>query len=302
MVRLGSEAIATHDPTVVAVGNRYLRVSTGPGIPLATSTDLSRWKLAGSVFSKNPTWTAELVPGSTDFWAPDLVRRGNEWRLYYSVSTFGSNTSAIGLAVNSALDPARPSKGWVDKGPVLTSGRGDGYNAIDPQIASDPAGRDWLVYGSFWAGIAMRPLTPDGTLEPEGKTIPLARRFENSGAVEAAYLFAHGGRHYILVSFDACCQGLSSTYHLRLGRSDAFEGPYVDRDGVPLLEGGGTVLKASGIRDKGPGHGSLLTAKGKEYVVYHAYDADFGGEARLRIQELTWDDEGWPRALSPTGP
>ena len=49
-------------------------------------------------------------------WAPDVVRVGDEWRMYWSASTFGSRTSAIGLAV--APHPTGP---WEDRGLVVTS-------------------------------------------------------------------------------------------------------------------------------------------------------------------------------------
>jgi len=287
-------AVATHDPTVVKVGQTYLRFSSGRGVPVAVSPDLIHWELGGQVFSQNPEWTSVKIPGSGDFWAPDVVLRGSQWRLYYAVSTFGSNRSAIGLAVNQALDPKRPTEGWVDRGTVLESFREDDFNAIDPQIAQDKAGEDWLVYGSFWSGIHMRLLAADGTLVPRGQDVALASRPEEPHALEGAYLLSHGGNYYLFVSFDFCCRGKRSTYNIRVGRSESFAGPYVDRDGKPLLQGGGTLLKASEDPDYGPGHNSVLDDGGKEYIVYHTYDARYGGMSRLRISLLGWDDAGWP--------
>jgi len=286
-------ALATHDPTIVKVGETYLRFSTGPGIPLAGSHDLIHWKLAGVVFSQNPAWTSKTIPGSGDFWAPDVVHRGNQWRLYYAVSTFGSNRSAIGWAVNDALDPARPSEGWVDRGAVLESFREDDFNAIDPQIAAGP-GSDWLVYGSFWSGIHMRPMTADGILVQGSSSVALASRPESPHAIEGAYLSAHDGKYYLFVSFDFCCRGKRSTYNIRVGRSDTFVGPYLDRDSKPMLEGGGTLLKATQDPDYGPGHNSILADGDKTYIVYHTYDARYGGMSRLRISLLDWDAQGWP--------
>jgi hypothetical protein len=37
------------------------------------------------------------------------------------------------------------------------------------------------------------------------------------------------------------CDGLSSTYNTRVGRS-TITGPYVDSDGVPMTNGGGTLV------------------------------------------------------------
>lgn len=290
-----SGALATHDPTIVKAGDGYLRFSTGRGIPVASSPDLLQWTTAGSVFPVNPEWTKDQIPGSTDFWAPDVVQRGSEWRLYYAVSTFGSNHSAIGLAVNHSLSFASPTAGWTDRGLVMESVRGDDFNAIDPQVARNAEGQDWLVFGSFWTGIKMRPLSADGRTVGD-RTVNLAQRPEFPDAIEGAYLYRHDGHYYLFVSFDFCCKGLQSTYNIRVGRSESFEGPYLDRDGKAMSEGGGTLVKARGNRDIGPGHNSILADGDKEYLVYHTYDVQYGGQSRLRIQELSWDADGWPLA------
>ena len=290
-----SGAIGTHDPTIIKVGDTYLRFSTGRGIPVASSPDLVHWEMQGQVFASNPEWAAKTIPRSGDFWAPDVVRRGGEWRMYYAVSTFGSNRSAIGLAVNSSLDPIRPLEGWVDKGPVLESVREDDFNAIDPQVARSSDETDWLVFGSFWSGIKMRRLAKDGASLLSDSVVNLASRPEWPHAIEGAFLYSHGGKYYLFVSFDFCCRGIQSTYNIRIGRSETFEGPYFDREGKSLLEGGGTLVKDSGSRDIGPGHNSILGDGDKEYLVYHTYDRQFGGVPQLRIQELAWD-EGWPVA------
>jgi arabinan endo-1,5-alpha-L-arabinosidase len=284
-----------HDPTIVEVGGKFVRIQTGHGVPISTSPDLREWKSAGQVFAKNPAWMTEEIPGAIDIWAPDLVFRAGEWRMYYAVSTFGSNRSAIGLVVNRQLDPDNPSAGWEDRGPVFESFPTDNYNAIDPQIASAD-GQDWLVFGSFWGGIKMVRLDERGLVISGAPLVAIAARPEAPHAIEGAYIFQHAGKFYLFVSFDFCCRGKLSNYHIRVGRSDALTGPYVDRDGVPLLQGGGSVVKTSDNRDFGPGHNSILVTGGKEYIVYHVYDGNYGGLPFLRIQQLNWDADGWPVA------
>ncbi len=70
--------------------------------------------------------------------------------LYYSVSTFGSNHSAIGFATNETLDPEAPNYRWHDEGVVLESTHESDFNAIDPNHVIDRDGRHWLSLGSFW--------------------------------------------------------------------------------------------------------------------------------------------------------
>ena len=87
---------------------------------------------------------------------------------------------------------------------------------------------------------------------------------------------------------------MDSTYHVMVGRSENVIGPYVDRDGVEMLKGGGTQVTFPTERWRGPGHNAILQENNKEYIVYHAYDAESNGTPTLRIDRLEWDAEGWP--------
>ena len=156
-------------------------------------------------------------PAPPGLWAPDVVRVGDEWRMYWSASTFGSRTSAIGLAV--APHPTGP---WEDRGLVVTSLHDvDGPNAIDANAVVDADGRHWLVYGSFFGGIhalELDPATGPGRRRRR-PGILLARRPRSvEGAVEGAFVLPRPGGGYALVlSYDS----LFSTYHVRVGVSDA---------------------------------------------------------------------------------
>lgn len=99
--------LRVHDPSSVhRVGNRYWIFYTGRGVSFASSKDLVDWVSGPAVFQKAPDWVAEAVPGHRGrFWAPDLIRLGDRYGVYYSVSTFGNNRSAIALATFRSLDP-----------------------------------------------------------------------------------------------------------------------------------------------------------------------------------------------------
>jgi len=294
-----SGLISAHDPTVIECGGKYYRFCTGPGIPIAVSDDLKQWKPAGigRVFLHSPAWTKTEVPGSRDFWAPEVVKLGGRYRIYYSVSTFGSNVSAIGLASNAALDPTSPDYDWVDEGPVIESSRESPYNCIDPAVAFDAEGDPWLAFGSFWTGIKLVKLDRGtGKLaDPNAEPLAIARRLDSTDAIEGSYILPKDGMYYLFVSFDFCCRGVKSTYNIRVGRASSIRGPYLDRDGAALLRGGGTLLREGGDRYKGPGHNSVLHATdGTYYLVYHSYDARKAGLITFRVEPLKWDAEGWP--------
>lgn len=310
--RLAGDIAPVHDPVIIREGDRFHVFSTGIGeggqgiVSSRASRDLVTWRREAPPFDRLPAWVATAVPGATNMWAPDISRVGGRYRLYYAVSTFGSNRSAVGLATNTTLDPAAPGYRWRDEGPVVMSTPADDYNAIDPAFVADAQGRQWLALGSFWTGLKLFRLDPatGRLLHPGEHPLVLAHRPVPAGApsiVEAPFIFARGGWYWLLASYDYCCKGVNSTYYTVVARSRTVEGPYRGKDGSSMLAGGGTILLRADPREKqryrGPGHpGHFRDADGTDYVVYHAYDRDHGGAPTLRIAPLRWGADGWPVA------
>jgi arabinan endo-1,5-alpha-L-arabinosidase len=141
------------------------------------------------------------------------------YHLYYSVSSFGSRNSAIGLATTRTLDPSSPEYRWTDEGMVLRSYQEkDDWNAIDPNLVLE-GDRAWLVWGSFWGGIKMRRVDPSsGKLSGADETMhslsSRPREQPINGSVEAPFIVRHGDYWYLFVSFDRCCRGAESTYNV----------------------------------------------------------------------------------------
>ena len=295
-----------HDPVMAYEDGTYYVFSTGGRIPFICSEDKITWEHCGRVFERNPPWTREVNPNLADIWAPDISFFNDHWHLYYAVSTFGTQDSAIGLATNTTLNPEDPDYEWVDQGPVLRSRSGDPWNAIDGNLVLDEDGEPWLVWGSFWSGIWMGKINSvTGMLEGGDAAFHhLADRSagkDGTPAIEAPFIVRRGGWWYLFASYDQCCQGVESTYNVRVGRSDSLTGPYIDRDGVPMMEGGGTLTLAEYGQWKGPGHNGILIEDDVYWVVYHAYDANQIGIPKLRIESLSWDSEGWPFLPSQSG-
>lgn len=289
-----------HDPFLIKEGGTYRVFSTGRGIPIRESTDLIHWKKSGRVFENLPPWVAKELPAAKSPWAPGVLFFNGLYHLYYALSTFGSNDSCIALATNKTLDPSSPDYRWSDEGIVIRSHPGDRYNAIDPNVALDAGGHPWLSYGSFHDGIALRRLDPaTGKTDPaHPEVIPLARRPGND-AIEAPHIIRHGEYYYLFVSFDFCCRGAGSTYNIRVGRSREITGPYRDRDGRQMMDGGGTLLLGTQGRFIGPGHNSILRENGGEWLVCHFYDAYWNGTPTLQIRPIRWTPDGWPTAGDP---
>lgn len=304
--RLSGDIVPAHDPVLIREGDSYYSYSTGQNgrLPILarTSRDLVTWRALPGPIAAIPDWALAAVPGAKDIWAPDIAYANGRYRLYYSVSTFGKQRSVIGLLTSPTLDPAKPGYGWRDDGLVISSKDGDDYNAIDPNFARDRQGGQWLAMGSYWTGLKLARLDPaTGKLAvPGAPLIPIARRAPGPNtAIEASFIVDHGGWYWLVASFDHCCRGAKSDYHLVIGRSRAITGPYVDRAGVAMRDGGGTVLlqadAAGKDRFRGPGHAGFLHDRdGRDYLIYHAYDRDRHGAATLRLARMRWSRDGWP--------
>jgi len=294
-----------HDPVMIKGEDAYYVFCTGNGITVRRSEDMLDWTqpFPGSIFTRVPDWALEMIPGASNMWAPDISFYNGKYHLYYSVSTFGSNRSVIGLVTNLTLDRTSDNFEWVDQGLVIESPGGGDWNAIDPNLIIDTDGVPWLDFGSHWSGIKMRRLDFEtGKLSAEDDTLySLASRPIHPRAIEGPFIIRKGDYYYLFVSFDACCSGVNSTYRVMVGRSENITGPYVDRDGVPMLDGGGTQVTFPTDRWRGPGHNGIYQENGVEYIVYHAYDAENGqGTPTLHIDPLVWDADGWLEPVYPT--
>lgn len=303
--RLTGDLVPTHDPVIAREGDTYYVFGTG--LSVRTSKDLVTWTGGKPLLDNTlPAWAEKAVPGAKGMWAPDISFVNGRWRLYYAVSTFGSNRSAIGLATSPTLDPAAPGYGWRDEGMVVASTPASDFNAIDANFVIDREGRHWLSLGSFWNGLKLFPLDAKTgkPADPTAKPYAIAERPAPRGApapVEAPFILDHGGYYWLFASYDYCCKGAASTYYTVVGRAKAITGPYLGKDGSSMMQGGGTIFLRADLPEKqrfrGPGHVGFLHDKdGKDYVAYHAYDRDNKGAPTLRIAPVTWGPDGWPKA------
>jgi arabinan endo-1,5-alpha-L-arabinosidase len=337
-LKLSGAVAYTHDPSIIKDGKTYYVFATGvavfssgqasspsapsgaapsasmPQLPIRCSLDLHVWRHCGAVFPDGiPPWIRQASPETKELWAPDISFYSGLYHLYYAYSVFGKNTSGIALATNRTLDQGSPLYKWVDRGLVLRSTVADNFNAIDPSLVLDAKDEPWLTFGSFWSGIKMRRLDAETGLLSRAytRTYSVAARAKpadaapakvglppNWEAIEAPFVLRHDAYYYLFVSWDLCCRGTHSTYRTMVGRSASVHGPYVAKDGKPMMQGGGTPLLTGNQRWVGPGGESLRHLKTGDIIVFHAYDAKTGRPA-MQISTVTWNN-GWPSAALAT--
>lgn len=300
VLKLDGDISPIHDPSMIREGNTYYVFATNRFaeklIPIFCSQDLRKWKFCGHVFDAIPEWALKEIPGARGIWAPDISFVNGRYLLYYSVSTFGSNHSAIGLITNQTLDSTSKNYKWMDEGIVIRSTPDDDWNAIDPNLVMDAGGNMWLACGSFWGGIKLRrldsktgkPLAKDTTLYSLASRRPL-----DPPAIEAPAIVRHENYYYLFVSFDFCCRGKNSSYKIMVGRSRKITGPYFDQNGKAMLEGGGTLVMEGSETWRGPGGQSVLSNSAGDLLVFHSYNFSTG-KASLQISTIIWANE-WPR-------
>ncbi|KAI5795125.1 glycoside hydrolase family 43 protein [Geopyxis carbonaria] len=298
-----------HDPSLIKHGGHYYSFSTHLQVGIARSPTLhGPWTHLGSVISGQ---SAIDLPGRDDLWAPDVVRVGDTFYCYYSVSTFGSQNSAIGVATSKTLLPGS----WTDHGAVLRSYDPTEYpaapspnnitNAIDPAVYADKrTGKPWIAYGSFWSNIWSFPLAKSlKTTAAAPAAVHVAYDPESPNPVEGPYVHqASNGWSYLFVSHGVCCGYNTSMpdagkeYKIKVGRARSPQGPFLDRDGVDMKEGGGSVVFGSHGYVYGPGGQGVLVDGKKDILYYHYVDTrvSYVDEDKL----LGWNEikyvDGWP--------
>jgi arabinan endo-1,5-alpha-L-arabinosidase len=286
-----------HDPSTIIVENgKYYVYATGNGLPMSMSDDGWTWRRVGPVMQAVPggkPGPEVLARGGNNTWAPDIIRVGDRYYLYYSAPGTQPK-AAIGLLVGKTLDPESPDYRWEDAGPVVWSDGVEDSNAIDPGVFRDPTtGRLWLTYGSYFGYIRLVELNPKTgkRLYPDRRPVNIAI---NS---EASIMIFRDGWYYLLVTHGSCCAGANSSYNIRMGRSKLVTGPFLDNRGIDMVQGGGKLFLASSGRWVGPGHFGLLDLGNgvQKFSCHYEADLDRGGISVLDIRPLPWRD-GWPVA------
>ena len=276
-------------------------VSNKQIVPILESDDLVHWYFKNAAFTalKKPSWGTM----GANVWAPDVVKIGNSFVMYYALSVWGDPDPGIGVA--TAPEPWGP---WTDQGKLFSSNEIGVNNSIDPAVFQARDGHYYMIWGSFRGLYGVR-LTDDGLALEGGLEAAKANKKLVAGldtstpfnlaTYEAPYIVYKDGYYYMFVSSGSCCEGLNSTYHVRVGRSTDPLGPYYDDQGRDMCgENRGAVVLQASADFVGVGHNAVIQDDaGNWYIVYHGFDTDkpgtYGNSNRrsLLIDKLEWDGD-----------
>jgi arabinan endo-1,5-alpha-L-arabinosidase len=271
--------IGIHDPsTVVRCNGKFYTYGTGGGS--LVSDDGWTWRRGAALPRRGM--------------APDVIHLGDRYYVYVAANIGAQPKAAINMISNKTLDPDSPDYKWEEGGVVASSDGVEDCNAIDPGVFLDPTdGRLWLVYGSYFGYIRLVELDPK-----TGKRLNSNDQPRNLAInCEASDMMYRDGWYYLLATHGSCCRGADSGYNIRVGRAKKVTGPFLDNEGVDMIQGGGKLFVGSGGRVVGTGHFGLLDlGEGvQKFSLHYEADLDRGGASVLDIRPLQWKD-GWPVA------
>lgn len=270
-----------HDPsTVMQCDGKFYTFGTGGG---------------GLISDDGWTWRGGAMrPGGGA--APDAIKIGDRYLVAYGATgggLGGGHNGRILTMWNKTLDPQSPDFKYSEAVVVASSDGLEDCDAIDPSLLLDPTdGRLWLTYGTYFGFIRLAELDPR-----TGRCVEGNQPVNIAIDCEATALIYREGWYYLLGTHGTCCDGVNSTYNIRVGRSRAVTGPFVDNMGMDMLRGGGKLVVAANGRYIGPGHFGLLDLGDgvQKFSCHYEADLERSGRSVLDIRALLWKD-GWPVA------
>ncbi|HXN23541.1 MAG TPA: family 43 glycosylhydrolase [Candidatus Dormibacteraeota bacterium] len=297
-----------HDPSRMVKSGKYWWIfATGDGIDVKYSPDKVHWFQGTPVFAVN---------NHDAYWAPDIwgQKIHGKFYLFYSQPTapFGSKGSRIGVTASHSLS----SPHWKDQGTIIATSDDTNYNTIDPcPFYDEESDRLWITFGSWFGGIYIVELDP---YDPTHMVSDPQRIAGGKGfGIEASYLMQRDGWFYLFANWDLCCRGGLSNYKIVVGRSRTILGPYLDKDGIDMRDGGGSMFMAGAGAEIGPGHfaeahvdddrhcgeAQVCDERNENEVnafTFHTYvPYSLPGPARLAERKIVWQNDGWPRVDFP---
>lgn len=279
------------DPFVLEHSGRFYAYATQDrekGFQVMESPDLITWTHRGICLR---------VPYSTgDLWAPEVVERAGRFYMFFSARSRDSGSHDLAVAIaDSPLGPFSPRATLVRS----TPGR---VGIIDPNIFTDDDGSSWLLYSQESPrAIVLLPLAHDLlSVGPQRTELLHPTQPWEGGVVEAPTLIKRRGIYHLFYSGGAFQARKSSPILYAVGHatSSTLTGPYTKSTR--------RILESVPGRVYAPGHQCIITVRGIDWLLYHAWDNReepmYGKNPvgrTLRLDRLEWSGDT-PRVDGPS--
>ena len=262
--------------------------------PTFKSTNMIDWTYVSDVFADYvPTW-GESGAG---VWAPTVIKIGDTWNFYYSLSIASDPNPGIGVA--TSLTPYGP---WTHYGKLFNSNEIGVTNSIDPFVFVDDD-NVYMAFGSYGGLISLVELTNDGLelkngleYQKENKVALAGFEVFDMTNYEGTFIFKKDGWYYLLLSTGSCCNGVNSTYKVVVSRSRNVKGPYLDSQGRDMFKPnrGDPVVVPSLSGAMGTGHCAVINDDNDNlWMSYHGYNTKGKNPSYrvLYLDQLIFDNE-----------
>jgi beta-xylosidase len=270
------------DPAILEVEGVFYAFATNSGgknVQVARSTDMVAWEVVADAMPALGSW---VQPMRGQVWAPETIRLGGLYLLYYTARDRASNRQCIGAAVSSA--PEGPYRDDASQ-PLICPG---GFQrAIDAHPYID--GRQLYLYYSGVCceapnGIFVQRLSSDGLAVTSEPQLLLSVDSEWEGLIaEAPTMVKREGKYFLFYSGnDYRGQGYAVGYAV----CKSATGPCEKAPENPILS-----TAAYGVA-LGPGHQSIARVGNGHWMVFHGWTGITGyregGKRAMWVQPLSW--------------
>lgn len=271
------------DDGLVAYATNTTRDGRRLNVQMSRSADGRSWSAPADAMPTLPDWVLKSRP---DVWAPEALRVGDGYVLYFSARHRSQRRpDGLTLCVGAARAD-RPEGPFRPEPEPLSCGARDGVIDASPLRV----GENLLLYtktdgnccGADIAVLVQR-LTPDGLKIDSGAKIVEGVTHDQAWegrVVEGPQMIRRGDGWYM---FFAANDYGGADYAVGYAVCKGPLGPCRDADENPILK------KAEGL--SGPGHQSVFEWNGRTWMTHHAWRSKGGKRYRpMYLRPLDWPD------------
>lgn len=241
-----------------------------------SSDDLVHWTKHEHILD-----TASVKWAKRAMWAPAILKKDQQYYLFFSANDIQNNQTLGGIGVAVADKPEGPFRDYLGK--PLINNIVNGAQPIDQFVFQDVDHSYYMIYGG-WRHCNIVRLSDDlKSILPfgDGSTY---KEITPEGYVEGPVLFRRNGKYYFMWSEG---NWTAADYRVAYAIADSPTGPFRKL---------GVVLQQDAKIATGAGHNSVMNIPGTDewYIVYHRrpLNETDGNSREVCVDRLLFDKSG----------